>query len=60
MSWTQSSLDDLQGQLADRLDMHSMLDWSPELLGVVIAVLDAYLGGGIQDRPAAVLELVKR
>jgi hypothetical protein len=38
----QPDIEYLRGQLADRLDRHSMRNWSAPLLAAVIGVLDAH------------------
>jgi hypothetical protein len=50
----------LQCQLADLLDVHPMMKWSPELLQAVTGVLGMYVRELDLDKsPAPVLELVR-
>lgn len=52
-------LDQLHHELADKLDAHPPREWSPGLCRAMNALLDIYLTEGLQERPAAVLQLVR-
>jgi hypothetical protein len=52
-------LDHLQNEFCDRLDAHPMVNWSPELLIAVTALLDVHFAAGGTNK-APVLELVRR
>ena len=47
-----------RNQLADRMDVHPIADWSPGFIKAVTALLDLYIGDQLHERPAPVLQLV--
>jgi hypothetical protein len=49
----------LRYDLADRLEVHPVRDWSPGFIKAVTALLDLYIGDQLHERPAPVLQLVK-
>jgi hypothetical protein len=48
----------LRHELADRLDVHPVRDWSPGFIKAVTALLDLYIGDQLNERPAPVLQLI--
>jgi hypothetical protein len=49
----------LRHELADRLDVHPVISWSPGFIKAVTALLDLYIGDQLNERPAVVLQLVR-
>jgi hypothetical protein len=54
-----TDLNSLRNQLADRLDLHPVREWSPALIAAFIAMMDVHFEvGGTTNAP--VLQLVGR
>jgi hypothetical protein len=56
---TSPEIEYLRNELADRMDLLPPDDWSPGLIKAMTALFDLYLGDRLQERPAAVLQLVR-